>query len=171
MAEWKDHLANTHVTGVLLGLCLHRILNIESQTYNPASYSRLFQSHHTCALHINKHAQMTGEHSQAFTHRSANRYRIPKMGNLTIYFTQVFQKNHLSGCQTTRTAVGGEERAKDSPWQLLLTETRGEREWNKIENEMTGFSIWQECLQAIGLIAAHSSPTAASTFSLWVPSS
>lgn len=63
------------------------------------------------------------------------------------------------------------DRTKESPWQLLLTEIRGEREWNKIGNEMTGFSIWQKCLPAVGPIAAHSSPAEASTAPLWVPSS
>lgn len=141
----KGVSCNTLVIGVLLVLWWHRILNIESQSYNPASHLRLFQSHHTYALRINIHAQMMVSTDKPSHTEVQTGTETPRLENLTIYFMQVFQKTHLAGCQTPWAAGGGGERTKESAWQLLLTEIRGEREWNQIGNEMTGFSIWQRC--------------------------
>lgn len=93
------------------------------------------------------------------------------MGNFNNLFYAGLLKNPSLRLSGYMSCCRMRDRTKESPWQLLLTEIRGEREWNKTGNEMTGFSIWQRCLPAIGPIAAHSSHAEASTAPFWVPSS
>lgn len=68
------------------------MLNIESQSYNPASHLRLFQSHHTYALRINIHAQMTVSTDKPSHTEVQTGTETPGLETLTIYFMQVFQK-------------------------------------------------------------------------------